>query len=269
MTIRVVNSGRRSITVALRTAASNIMCAVPVRRTFVRPHFQRGGLAAVGIVVALIIPLALFTFVLIYGISARGEADDNVAVQYGDPSTFLPGDLDLEAIQLARQFTEFPILWLGESFDGFALTNAMREGASPYDTVLPDGTVISRNTLALSYGSCTPTTSNPESHRPTCVVALQILVDAGNVVPPPEEINRDVILAGPYETRGVTAMDISTGTTLWFENGLTVTVHGQPDMRREAVAALTLANASALGAEETTPGSDLSRVGRLPITRTE
>lgn len=43
-------------------------------------------------------------------------------------------------------------------------------------------------------------------------------------------------------------MDIATGTTLWFDNGLTVTVHGEPDMRKASIKALTLANGAALGA---------------------
>jgi hypothetical protein len=47
-----------------------------------------------------------------------------------DAATFLRGSLDQAAVDSARSFTEFPIVWLGEEFQGLKLTEFIRENYS-------------------------------------------------------------------------------------------------------------------------------------------
>ena len=43
-----------------------------------------------------------------------------------DAANFRPGELNSDAVRTAREFDEFPLLWLGESFEGFQLMEVLR-----------------------------------------------------------------------------------------------------------------------------------------------
>jgi hypothetical protein len=68
-----------------------------------------------------------------------------------------------------------------------------------------------------------------------------------------------------FTVRDVTAMHLQTATTLWFENGTTVTVHADPEVRMAAVQVLRSANHEVLGVSEAGPGESLAEFGAAKL----
>jgi len=205
-------------------------------------------------------------FIFVYGYTGDSEAGNGPAsVRYADPAAFQPGVLDDTAVRTAQAFDEFPLLWLGPAFEGLHLTAAYRSQQEDPGVKDAGGTTVHQDSMVLFYGACTPSGS-PGDHA-SCVPPLQIIVDAGNMVPPPDSIAiaEEAGVSAPFRTRGVTARHISTGTTLWFENGLTVTIHGEFPMRVRAVAQLRSVNTAVFGALEVRVGDNLDALGRIPF----
>jgi hypothetical protein len=154
-----------------------------------------------------------------------------------DPASFLTGELNHAAVTSVREFGEFPLVWLGEEHAGYYLTNVMRRIDD--DPTHPLG---GRNSLSLVYGSCIPV----DEERPSCVPPFTVIVWAPGSAPRPDQV--EPTAAGPMrDVRGLEARDVSTGTMLWTDGGITITVHSNVDMRAELLDALELANANVVG----------------------
>jgi hypothetical protein len=69
-----------------------------------------------------------------------------------DPARFLPGSLDPAAVLAARSFNEFPIVWLGEEFQGLKLSAFIRENYSDKRPGYPRD--LGKNTVSLIYVDC-------------------------------------------------------------------------------------------------------------------
>jgi hypothetical protein len=95
-----------------------------------------------------------------------------------DPATFLPGSLDPAAVQAARSFDEFPIVWLGEEFQGLKLSAFIRENYSDIRPGYPRD--LGRNRVSLIYGACEPQKTDEGS---SCVAPVSIIIWAPGAGP--------------------------------------------------------------------------------------
>ncbi len=104
----------------------------------------------------------------------------------------------------ARQFTEFPLYWLGESYEGLPLTKIIRYRYDPEPPIPP---IEAENSVTFIYGSCTP---GPESG---CAPPLSIRVEP-YCMKPPERI-APAVRGTPFEVRGAVAEQISGDLRIW------------------------------------------------------
>ena len=91
----------------------------------------------------------------------------------------------------ARQFKEFPLYWLGESYEGLPLTKIIRYRYDPEPPIPP---IEAENSVTFIYGSCTP---GPESG---CATPLSIVLD-DYCLKPPERISTSVKRGPPFDVR--------------------------------------------------------------------
>ncbi len=97
-------------------------------------------------------------------------------------------------VEDAKHFKEFPLYWLGESYEGLPLTKIIRYR---YD----------ENIVLFIYGSCTP---GPDSG---CAPPLSIRVEP-YCMKPPERIS-PAVRGTPFEVRGAVAEQISGDLRIW------------------------------------------------------
>lgn len=158
-------------------------------------------------------------------------------------------------------FTDFPVLWLGETFDGYHLTAVQRTYYTLEQPGWPGG--FTDNSLLLVYGECVPDASG---ESPSCVPPLSIVIQAGNIVPPIDEVDPGVGASAVASVRGVQTRELGPTTYLWFDNGMTLAVHGNKPDRVRAVSALWLANAAALDMPEIDKdGGPLDAIGSFEL----
>ena len=105
----------------------------------------------------------------------------------------------------ARQFNEFPLYWLGESYDGLPLTRIIRYR---YDPEPPIPAVTAEDSVAFIYGTCTP---SPESG---CAPPLQIIVEP-YCTRPPEIIAPLANVGSSFDIRGATAQWVTDHLRIW------------------------------------------------------
>lgn len=121
-------------------------------------------------------------------------------------------------VEDAKQFKEFPLYWLGESYEGLPLTKIIRYR---YD----------ENIVLFIYGSCTP---GPESG---CPPPLSIRVEP-YCMKPPERI-APAVRGTPFQVRGAPAEQISGDLRIWtgevsvkiFTDGLAAQVEAAEKLR--------------------------------------
>ncbi|GAB4324513.1 MAG: hypothetical protein Kow0010_06510 [Dehalococcoidia bacterium] len=182
---------------------------------------------------------------------------------YSPPDRFRPGQLRPDKVAEVVGFTDFPVLWLGETFDGYNLTAVQRANINDQERPgWPDGYI--NNSLLLVYGDCVPDTSG---ESPSCVPPLSITIQAGNIVPPIDEVDPGVGASAVLTVRGIQALELGPTTHLWFDNGMTVSVSGNKTDRDRAVSMLWLANAAALGMPEIgKDGGPLDAIGTFELS---
>ena len=181
---------------------------------------------------------------LVLGLSLRSLAGAGPEVNlYGraDPSQFRAGELDPEAVRDATTFQEFPLVWVGEEFQGFELVEFLHKEGDGYDKVY------------LIYGDCE---SPAELTEPSCVPPLSIVINRPGSVPSPDAVEPRI--AGPEtERRGVTARLVSGGMVLWT-GGVVITVHANSEHMDAAIDELKTVNHEILGESAIGPGDDLA-----------
>ena len=195
----------------------------------------------------LLLPLAVLCLIGGYATyqGVSGESPAERQDRNSNPENYLDGTLDQDSVDQARSFDEFPVVWLGEEFQGFKLVKFYRTVSAGEDSV------------RLIYGSCVSVTT---TDSPSCVPPVSLIVRRPGSRGGPESI--EPAAAGPIETvRGVPARLASGGLILWT-GGVIVTVHGNADDRDAAVEALKLANGPAIGMKDIGPGESLEPLGR-------
>ena len=105
----------------------------------------------------------------------------------------------------ARQFNEFPLYWLGESYDGLPLTRIIRYR---YDPEPPIPAVTAEDSVAFIYGTCTP------SSESGCAPPLQIIVEP-YCTRPPEIIAPLAAVGSSFDIRGATAQWVTDHLRIW------------------------------------------------------
>lgn len=114
------------------------------------------------------------------------------------------GQLDW-TIQDARAFQEFPLYWLGESYEGLSLTAIIRYR---YDPEPPIPAVTAEDSVAFIYGTCTP---SPEAG---CAPPVQIIVEP-YCTRPPEIIAPLAAVGSSFDMRGATAQWVTDHLRIW------------------------------------------------------
>lgn len=162
-----------------------------------------------------------------------------------DPEQFRPGKLNKDAVAQAKAFSDYPLVWLGEEFEGFKLTSFFRRQGEGYDTTY------------LIYGDCEHERFMME---PSCVPPLSIVVHAQGTVPGPTSIEfRPGEAIG--EARGVTSRFVGGNPLLWTGT-IVVKVDANSEHQEKAMQALRTVNHEALGIAEIGPGQSLAALGR-------
>jgi len=136
----------------------------------------------------------------------------------------------------AAQFDGYPLLWLGESFEGLPLTDIVRAISSDdpnYST--PTG----QDAFYFIYGDCTPSADGG------CAPPLQVLVTP-RCFNPPEAYNYLKSGTTPVRGQGQLKTDIPGGPVLWT-GGIAVSIYTSPERLDRVVAALEPINAAAMG----------------------
>ncbi len=106
------------------------------------------------------------------------------------------------AIEDAKTFTEFPLYWLSDSYQGLLLTRIIR---NQYEPVPP--AVRGENIVLFVYGSCTPTSEGG------CPVPLSIRVEPYCMARP--DSYSTAARGTPFNLRGATAEQISGHLQIW------------------------------------------------------
>ena len=191
------------------------------------------GVAAVGVA------LGYLSFAL-----AGTNASVN-ASRRADPAQFSVGSLNPRAVELAKAFNDFPLVWLGEEFKGFRLTEFIRAKSDRQDAVY------------LIYGTCQP---RPGALEPSCVPPLSIVVSAPGSVPDSNVVAEEA--AGSVQVvRGVTMRTLSGNPFLWT-GGVTITVDANSEHLSAALAGLMTVNHDAVGRAPIKAGESLAPLGR-------
>ncbi len=158
------------------------------------------GLAALAGVPALAMQLGLFQ---------QSESDieplTSLPSESSDPGAVAPvGNLQLEQ---AREFTRFPLFWVGEEYRGLPLTAIVR---ADYVSAQRPGQELREDSITFLYGKCVP----PEGEG-GCPAPFQVIVQPYCSSPPASVIAR-MREGEPFELRGAKAEQYIDGhLQLW------------------------------------------------------
>lgn len=172
-----------------------------------------------------------------------------------DPANFLPGALNSEAVQTARDFEEFPLLWLGESFRGFHLVDVVRANYFIPKEAIGAARDRAENSVRLIYGTCVRVLSNQRS----CPPPVTIIVFAPGTARRPDQM-----APGPSSSaRGGELREVNLTQMLWFGDGISVQIHANREHQADALFALRGANAARFGLPELAAGSNLGALAQV------
>ena len=157
-----------------------------------------------------------------------------------------------------RTYSEGPLLWLGEEFEGFRLTHV-----DIRNITFPSG---SGDMTTLIYGDCDGEKANPR--EPSCMSPLQIQIKPAGATPPVETLKPSPPQpSNPYtidERRGLPVYEQSWNIVVEFANGQTATILNQVGNNAGLVEALRSANHDALGVPAAQAGEPLVAFTSLP-----
>lgn len=125
-----------------------------------------------------------------------------------------------EKLQEARDFKEWPLYWLGESFDSLPLTGI--------DFLTPEQGMPTMRAVSFIYGTCTPP---PDAGG--CAAPLNIQVDPLSFIPP-EKIS-GVTRGDLFDFRGAKAVWVDDHLRIWTGDS-TIAIFGHPRERIEKAA---------------------------------
>lgn len=128
----------------------------------------------------------------------------------------LKADAQQEFARRAQRFEEFPLVWLGESYDtdgdgngDLPLVAARKSTSKPLNA--PDGTLIrpGHSSFLFAYGQCKP----PDGDEGGCPTPVSIRVYS----PCDGPVLSDLVKRGATSVRGVEAVIHGSGESLWIE----------------------------------------------------
>jgi hypothetical protein len=189
-------------------------------------------------------PLFLALAVSAAGLAA-GAVLYRVILDDASPRAQADVQMKIDCIERARSFTEYPLLWLGEEFQGYELvTCERRQTPVKYDL---EGNVREPATdyFDFVYGECTP----PEGEW-SCAVPLQV-----SNAPPCGPALASEVIGKHVVVRGVTAVVRTDSSVSIATDGVRVSIFppgGPPGAEANALAAaaaLTGVNDLAAGIE--------------------
>jgi hypothetical protein len=146
----------------------------------------------------------------------------------GDGTTPATVDPLMSAVEDVRQFDEFPVYWLGESFQGLPLERVAR---MDYPGHAP-GTIynVPWHEVRFIYGSCTI----PPGES-SCVVPLSIAIRPYCEVPP--EIVADAVKTGPpEEIRGAVVQRTGESQMRVWTSDVSIGIHATDPAIADAAA---------------------------------
>lgn len=176
------------------------------------------------------------------------EAPGRPEVQVAEPGNAFAGELDRAGVQAAQSYEFLPVLWLGEEFEGFKVTEVReRIFETPW---AGEGTKARQ--LVVLYGDCK---RDGDPDRSSCTKPVQVIISGPGLVPSPEAISPRAGWSGVYDRQGTRAIETDTGTVLWTTGGAAVTLITNSDGTRErALSQLKVANGKVFGVSETEAG---------------
>jgi hypothetical protein len=198
----------------------------------------------------LLIPAAvLMLAVVTRGQDLRAQSPEP-AINRADPATFKAGTLNQNAASELKAFGDFPVLWLGEDFEGYKLTSVQRTNSvTPAIGPLPERR---DNRISLVYGACVV-----EPGDWGCTPPLSIIIWAPNTIPGSGGIEKEAIQA-EGSARGLVSAVVSESTILWAQDGIAIQIHANGEMQERIVKGLRLANASTIGVADLGPNTNLA-----------
>lgn len=196
----------------------------------------------------MVVPIAV-TLVAVFGYwvvarcSERAAPGGELVAQLDDGSEIWTGELDRDALSRAPAVNDLPILWLGDEFEGYALTQFVNTASE----------------WLLVYGACRAS-PGPE---PSCVPPIQIQVRPPGGIPPEGYFSPEPF-RGVERTPG--ERGIRPGGTeswvIWLPGGSTVKVYVSEyvvgDVTDALLARLMSANHEAMGYAAVGPGDSLA-----------
>jgi hypothetical protein len=179
-----------------------------------RKWVSRNGL---WIVLMLLAPIAggLTSYVVLTWLSSVDGAPRPPAERV-DAGPAVPTPRTGWTIEEAEAFHEYPVLWLGESFDAMPVTGITRlQSSEPPGVPAPDTDMVT-----VVYGDCTPAGTPP-----TCVPPVQI-VSTPYCLRPQSLAAPEVLAGEPFELRGAVAQWVGPGhaTLVLYGGQSTVTI---------------------------------------------
>jgi len=182
---------------------------------------------------------------LAVGITAGGLSVAQCLRNQPGSAAVTPGEI---SVTQARTFQEYPLLWLGDSFEGIPLTTIIRALAQDDpESMLP----TAQNSITFIYGDCTP-----PAEEGGCAPPLQIVVEP-RCFNPPELYS--YVASGPQPIRGGAAWlpGIPGGPILWTGD-IAVTIFAPRGALDRIIASLEPANSAAVGSKLSSVLSDVS-----------
>src|SRR4030042_3000119 len=140
-------------------------------------------------------------------------------------------------IEDARQFDEFPLYWLGESYEGLPLTDIIRAKyeyeVHPQEAPFMGQNVMKENLVGFVYGTCTPGSDGG------CVPPLVVRVEP-YCVNPNLKVKKAFTPGLPFDVRGALAQEVAD--KLVIKTDVVVPISGA-DIRGDNAMAIQAAQA--------------------------
>jgi hypothetical protein len=158
----------------------------------------------------------------------------DAGLEANDPANFVSGEVDDEAVNTITSFSDYPVLWLGNEYQGFKLTAVQRN-------VTPD------DSLLMTYGSCLS--------QDRCIPPILIIVTAPSPFPrltgePTPTADDPSAFRGLFRRFGEHGLATSAG--------LVFRVQAEAVAEQEVLEDLELANPAGFGLPPIGPGQSLT-----------
>lgn len=165
-----------------------------------------------------------------------------------------PGDSGFDEFPTA--FTDFPLYWVGEEFQGHPLRHIIRNVFSPQDGSPTE------NKVAFIYGSCTS-----KSER-ACLPPLEIIIEP-YCLRPPSLLDASRLASSPTKVRGdAEAVMVGGGLRIWAGR-VTIKIYAAtPQLMEDTTAAFVSANGmgpAGIGSALPAPDTDCSGYETVPL----